>query len=52
MSEADAISVRLADGSDSEAIAGLVTTLAAELKEHSPITPAYEPVAQISAGRS
>jgi ribosomal protein S18 acetylase RimI-like enzyme len=41
MSEVDAISVRLADGSDSEAIAGLVTTLAAELKEHSPITPAY-----------
>jgi ribosomal protein S18 acetylase RimI-like enzyme len=41
MSDTAPISVRLADAHDTEAIAGLVTMLAAELKEHSPITPAY-----------
>ena len=38
---ADPISIRLATAHDGEAIAGLVTTLAAELQERSPITPAY-----------
>ncbi len=41
MSEVDAISVRLAEAHDAEAIAALVATLAGELQEHSPITPAY-----------
>jgi ribosomal protein S18 acetylase RimI-like enzyme len=41
MPESALISTRLAKPDDAEAIAALVTTLAAELQEHSPVTPAY-----------
>jgi ribosomal protein S18 acetylase RimI-like enzyme len=41
MPESGLISMRLAEADDAEAIAALVTTLAADLKEHSPITSAY-----------
>jgi len=41
MPESDPISIRLADAHDAEAIAALVATLAADLRERSPLTPAY-----------
>jgi len=41
MPKSDPISVRLAEAYDAEAIAALVTTLAGELHEHSPLTPGY-----------